>query len=64
MQLVSCQNSYEINGNHQNNILTIATSNDDNIMSVATMVGYYEITDLVPPRSLKLGLTNLKTKAC
>jgi hypothetical protein len=29
MQPVSCQNLSEINGNHQNNILTVATGNDD-----------------------------------
>jgi hypothetical protein len=63
MQLVSCQNSFEINENHQNNILTLATDNDDVIMPDATVVGCYAIVDLVPPRSPKLGLANLKTAA-
>jgi hypothetical protein len=38
MQPVSYWNSSRINGNHQNNILTLATSNDDVIMSVATVI--------------------------
>jgi hypothetical protein len=63
MHLVSYQNSSEINGNHQNNILTVAMGNDDVIIPVATMVGCYAIAGLVPPCSPKLGLTNLKTKA-
>jgi hypothetical protein len=62
--LISCRNSSGINGNHQNNMLTVATGNDDVILPVATVVNFYAITDLVPHRSLKLGLTNLKIKAC
>jgi hypothetical protein len=58
MQLVSCQNSFEINGDHRNNILTVATANDD----VSNACCYYGIAGLVSPRSSKLGLTNLKTK--
>jgi hypothetical protein len=52
-----------MNGNHRNNIPTVATGNDDVIMPVATVDGYYAIADLVPPHSPKLGLTNLKTEA-
>jgi hypothetical protein len=63
MQLVSYQNSSEYNENHQNNILIVATSNDDVIMPMATAVVCYDIVDLLPHRSSKLGLTNLKIKA-
>jgi hypothetical protein len=38
VQLVSYQNSFKINENHQNNILTLATGNDDIIISVTTMI--------------------------
>jgi uncharacterized BrkB/YihY/UPF0761 family membrane protein len=44
-------------------MLTVATCNDDIIILMATVVGYYVITSLVPLCSSKLGLTNLKTKA-
>jgi hypothetical protein len=44
-------------------MLTVATGNDDVILPVATVVNFYAITDLVPHRSSKLGLTNLKIKA-
>jgi hypothetical protein len=63
MQLVSCRDSSRINGNHRDNILRVVTRNDDVIMPVAIMVGYYAITGLVPPHSPKLGLANLKTEA-
>jgi hypothetical protein len=63
MQLVSCQNLSGINGNHRNNILIVGTGNDDIIMPMSTVVGCYAIAGLVPPHSLKLGLTNLKTEA-
>jgi hypothetical protein len=62
MQLVSCRNSSRINGNHQNNILIVETSNDDIIMLMTTVVSCYAIAGLVPPLSPKLGLTNLKTE--
>jgi hypothetical protein len=70
MQLISCWNSSRININHRNNILTVVTDNDDVIMHVATsllvttVVDCYAIVGLVPPRSSKLGLTNLKIEAC
>jgi hypothetical protein len=38
MQLASYQNSSRINENHQNNILTVATGNDDVSMLVATVI--------------------------
>jgi hypothetical protein len=63
MQLLSCRNSSEINGNHRNNILTVATGNDDVIMPVATVVHCYAIAGLVPLRCPKMELTKLKTKA-
>jgi hypothetical protein len=47
MQLVSYRDSFRINGIHQNNILTVAMSNDDIIMSVTTVVACYAIADLV-----------------
>jgi hypothetical protein len=64
MQLVSCQNSSGICGNHRNNMPILAMGITDIIMPVATVVGCCAFTDLVPPRSLKLGLAYLKTKAC
>jgi hypothetical protein len=63
MQLISYRNSSGINGNYQNNILTIVTANDDIIMPMAIVVACYAIAGLVPPHSSKLRLTNLKTEA-
>jgi hypothetical protein len=59
MQLVLCPNSYGINMNHRNNVPTVATNTND----VSNAHSYYSFTDLVPPRSSKLGLRYLKTKA-
>jgi hypothetical protein len=63
MQLVSCQNSSKINGNHQNNILTVAMGIADVIMPVGTVFGCCAFTGLVPPHSLKLVLTYLKIES-
>jgi hypothetical protein len=63
MQLVPCQNLSRINGNHRNNMLTLATGIGDILMHVATLVGYYAFAGLVPPRSPKLRLAYLKTEA-
>jgi hypothetical protein len=62
LQLVSCQNSSGINGNHPNSMLTVATGITDVIKPVATMVGCCAFAGLVPPRSPKLGVNYLKTK--
>jgi hypothetical protein len=43
--------------------IIVGTGNDDIIMPMSTVVGCYAIAGLVPPHSLKLGLTNLKTEA-
>jgi hypothetical protein len=64
MKLITCQNSYRINRNDQNNIPIVATGIVDVIMLVATVVGCCAFADLVPPRSPKLRLTYLKTEAC
>jgi hypothetical protein len=63
MKLITCQNSYRINRNDQNNIPIVATGIVDVIMLVATVVGCCAFADLVPPRSPKLRLTYLKTEA-
>jgi hypothetical protein len=63
MQLVSCQYSSKINRNHQNNILTVTTGNDDVIIPVATMVGCYAIDGLIPPHSPKMRLTKPKNQS-
>jgi hypothetical protein len=38
MQLASYQNSSRINGNHRNNLITVATGNDDVSMLVASVI--------------------------
>jgi hypothetical protein len=62
MQLVSCQNLFEINGNHRNNIPIIDMSIADVIMLVATVISWCAFVGLVPPRSSKLRLAYLKTE--
>jgi hypothetical protein len=63
MQLVSYRNPSGINGNHQNNILTVATGNDDVIRPMATVVGCYAIAGLVPPHSSKMGIDQFKNRS-
>jgi hypothetical protein len=78
MQLVPCPHSSEINRNHQNNVLIVAMDRTfltslvhvDTVTTVSTCTSdintarcYFVFTGLVPPRSLKLGLSYLKTKA-
>jgi hypothetical protein len=60
---VLCQNSSEINGNHQNNMLTVATCIADVIMPVTAVVGCCAFVGLVTPYSPKLRLAYLKTEA-
>jgi hypothetical protein len=79
MQLVSCSNSFGINGNYRNKVLivvmgitnvinvycycatmTVETGTDD----ISNDCCYCAFAGLVPQRSLKLGLSYLKTKAC
>jgi hypothetical protein len=51
MQLILCWNSSEINVNHQNNILTVATDNHVIIMPMDTVVtiatGNYDVNNVV-----------------
>jgi hypothetical protein len=78
MQLITCPYSSEINRNHQNNVLIVAMGRTfptslvpvDIVTTLATGTSdistdrcYSIFTGLVPPHSLKLGLSYLKTKA-
>jgi arginine exporter protein ArgO len=63
MQPITCQNLFEINRNHRNNMSIVATGIADIIMLVATVVGYCAFAGLVPPCYLKLRLTYLKIEA-
>jgi hypothetical protein len=73
MQLVSCPNSSEINRNHQNDVLTVATGIVDSISvryycdnsskgiaCIGNVHCYCAFAGLVAPRSPKLGLSYLK----
>jgi hypothetical protein len=63
MQLAPYQNSFGINGNHQNNMIIVAAGIANIIIPLATVVGCCAFAHLLPPCSPKLGLTYLRNEA-